>query len=156
MDHGRYGLKPIFVPFHFHSFALGLLYYFLTHYVQMTPETRETIKKLDVLFEEQNVATRLGGVIRGFMFNMPPRVLYNYVTNPIDTIEEFRNVTVKEVVDRTLSDGFRRRFILIFWVQYVSKLVGWSSLYYYSTLTREDRANRAKRSIELCDLKNSI
>ena len=122
----------------------------------MTPETRETIKKLDVLFEEQNVATRLGGVIRGFMFNMPPRVLYNYVTNPIDTIEEFRNVTVKEVVDRTLSDGFRRRFILIFWVQYVSKLVGWSSLYYYSTLTREDRANRAKRSIELCDLKNSI
>ena len=110
----------------------GLLYYFLTNYVQMTPETRETISRLDVLFEEQNVATRLAGVFRGFMFNMPPRVLYNYITNPIDTIEEFRNVTVKEVVDRTLSDGFRRRFILIFWYQYFSKLVGWSSLYYYS------------------------
>ena len=116
----------------------GLLYYFLTNYVQMTPETRETISRLDVLFEEQNVATRLAGVIRGFMFNMPPRVLYNYVTNPVDTAEEFRNVTVKEVVDRTLSDGFRRRFILIFWFQYFSKLVGWSSLYYYSTLAQEN------------------
>ena len=122
------------------------------NYVQMTPETRETLSNLDVLFEEQNVATRLGSVIRGFMFNMPPRVLYNYVTNPVDTIEEFRNVTVKEVVDRSLSDAFRRRFILIWWYQYFSKLVGWSSLYYYSQFTREDRANRVKRDIELCEL----
>ena len=93
-----------------YSIFSGTTYKFLLD-SNLSAETKESIETLDFLFAPNNYPKSAGINIRNTIFGFGGRVLFNLVTDPQGTSNEFRDVTFDEIRTRLLSTDY-----LVLWL----------------------------------------
>ena len=126
--------------------------------LNISPGTRSAVEQLDFLFAPNNYPKSAGINIRNTIFGFGGRVLYNLVTDPQGTSEEFRDVSFDEIRTRLLSTDY-----LVLWAgrivfQATCLITGISILYIigrnengqsFRSFTPEERASHINEIDEI-------
>ena len=76
----------------------------------LSSNTRSTIEQLGFLFEPENAAVSGGRLLRNGFFAWTGRVVYNFITDPAETMKEISNISSEDQLKR-LTDSTFLRFI---------------------------------------------
>ena len=72
--------------------------------LNLPEETVKMIKRADFFFAPTPLAKAAFRQIRIDTFQLLTRILFNAVTDPFNTFEEFRDMTIQEHIDRALDE----------------------------------------------------
>ena len=72
--------------------------------LNLPEDTMRMIKRLDYFFAPTPLAKAAFRQIRIDTFQLVTRILFNAATDPFNTFEEFRDMTIQEHVDRALDE----------------------------------------------------
>ena len=79
----------------------------MTLALNLSPETRSSVEQLGFWFAPNKYPSSMGINLRNTMFGFfLGRVMFNYITDPTGTMEEFKSITWTELRDRMLSNNY--------------------------------------------------
>ena len=89
------------------SLFTGVLYNALKT-LNLSEGTREYLERAEFAFGPDPMLISATRLIRNSVYGPTGRILFNAIFSPQETADEFRDMSIKEHVDRALSDSFLR------------------------------------------------
>ena len=86
---------------------LGVIYNALKT-LDLSEGTRDYLERAEFAFGPDPMLISATRLIRNSVYGPTGRILFNAIFSPTETADEFRTFTIKEHVDRALSDSFLR------------------------------------------------
>ena len=111
----------------------------------MTAETRKAFSQtFDILYEPTNLARNIFGNIRDLIFPVGVRVAINLLTQPQETFDELKSISIQEFRENITSDRFQRILAVNLYYPAIWILIGVSVLKQISD-SRKNTSARMKR-----------
>ena len=76
--------------------------------LDLSEGTRDYLERAEFAFGPDPMLISATRLIRNSVYGPTGRILFNAIFSPQETADEFRSFTIKEHVDRALSDSFLR------------------------------------------------
>ena len=113
----------------------------------MTEGTRKMISQnFGILYEPTSAVRNIFGNMRDLIFQLSTRIFLNLVTQPQETIEELRSISLEEFRSNLLSDRFQRILTVNLYYSGIWLLFGLSVLQQLAN-QRRNVSSRGKREL---------
>ena len=114
----------------------------------MTAETRKTLSQtFDVLYEPTNLARNILGNFRDLIFPVGVRVAINLFTQPQETLDELKSISIQEFRENITSDRFQRILAVNLYYPAIWILIGVSVLKQISDSRKNTSARRKREEL---------
>ena len=116
----------------------------------MTPGTRKAFSQtFDILYEPTNLARNIFGNIRDLIFPVGVRVAINLLTQPQETLDELKSISIQEFRENITSDRFQRILAVNLYYPAIWILIGVSILKQISDSRRNTSVRRKRQDPEI-------
>ena len=114
----------------------------------MTAETRKAFSQtFDILYEPTNLARNIFGNIRDLIFPVGVRVAINLFTQPQETLDELKSISIQEFRENITSDRFQRILAVNLYYPAIWILIGVSVLKQISDSRKNTSARRKREDL---------
>ena len=98
--------------------------------MELDEPTRKTIEQIDFLFEPHNAAISLSRNVRNGFFALLGRIVFNLVTDPLGTYEEWGTLTFQSLWDEATNNDRLTLFVGRFAYQTLSLVTGIAAIHF--------------------------
>lgn len=114
------------------GWSLGAVGYRSLLQMDLDEPTQKTIERMDFLFEPHNAAISLSRNLRNGFFALLGRIIFNLVTDPSGTYEEWGTLTYQSLYDEATDNDRLTLFAGRFAYQTMSLITGIAAIHFIS------------------------